>query len=137
MPNSVLRRTGWPSDLQRVREVLPNGLPDSPAPGMARFGSWVVVARSGGEAIGLAWIVPMAGEPRWANIEEVAVVEDHQGEGIGSQLVREAAEWMRDRSFESISAYPVIGLGWIERLGFRRIEGGTYLAEIRALASPA
>jgi hypothetical protein len=81
----IVRR--WPSRLQAVRDVLPGGLARTGPPGIARYGTWVVVATVVGYPIGLAWSVPFAGDSRCAYIEEVAVLDAWQRLGVGTHLI--------------------------------------------------
>ncbi len=135
LPLEWLRRR-WPRELQRVREVLPAHLHDSPPPGTARYGSWVVVAVEGPTPVGLAWTVHSAGDDTAAYVEEVAVLESHQREGIATALLRETAAWMLDVGRTTLSIFPMTGSGWVERAGFVRVADRTFEADARALAGP-
>lgn len=134
LPVERLRRR-WPDELQRVRKVLPSHLHDSPPPGTARFGSWVVVAVEGPTPVGLAWTVHSAGEDFAAYVEEVAVLESHQGRGIARSLLRETAAWVLDDGRTKLSIYPMTGSGWVEKAGFIYVGDRTFEADAQALAS--
>lgn len=136
LPAERLRR-GWPAELQRVREVLPSHLHDSAPPGTARYGSWVVVAIEGLTPVGLAWTVHSAGDNSAVYVEEVAVLESHQGRGIARALLRETAAWVLDEGRTTLSIYPVTGSGWVEKAGFVFVGDRTFEADARALASSA
>lgn len=129
-----VRQRGWSRDLARVREVLPIHLHEAPLPAPASKAFWVVVAISGREAVGLAWAVPWVGEEQCVNIEEVAVMGERQGEGIGGSLVREIARWTQELGAQRAFIYPIGRSGWITRLGFVPVGGGTYSAPLARLA---
>ena len=130
-----LTRKGWPRDLQTVRKVLPEHLHDSEPGGGARYGSWIVVAQAGGRPIGLAWTIHSAGDSHGAYIEEVAVLESHQGLGIGVALLRETARWMVELGRPNLSILPMTGSGWVVRAGFGHAGGGTYTADAHSVAA--
>lgn len=133
----VMRR-GWPRDLQRVRQVLDPHLHDWPPNGAARYGFWPVVARAGGVPVGVAWTVHSITEPDrdGAYIEEVAVLQSHQGRGIGPELLRQTAAWMVELGRHRLSIRPVSSAGWIVRAGFRLVaDGDWYEADGRQIAS--
>ena len=129
---------GWPRDVQRVRQVLDTHLHDTPPTGAARFGFWPIVAKAGRVPVGLAWTVHSITEPDrdGAYIEEVAVLDSHQGRGIGPELLRQTAAWMVELGRHHLSIRPMSSAGWMMRAGFHPVEGGDwYEAEARQIAS--
>lgn len=133
LPVERLRR-GWPAELQRVREVLPSHLHDSPPPGTARYASWVVVAVEGLTPVGLAWAVHSAGDCSAVYVEEVAVLGSHQRRGIARALLGETAAWVVEEGRTRLSIYPMTGSRWVEKAGFVYVGDRTFEADARALA---
>lgn len=134
----VVMNEGWPRDLQRVRQVLDEHLQEMPPNGAARKGFWPIAAKIGGVPVGLAWTVHSITEPDGdgAYIEEVAVLESHQGRGVGPELLRQTAAWMVELGRYQLSIRPMSGAGWMVRAGFTPAEGGDwYEADARKVAS--
>jgi GNAT superfamily N-acetyltransferase len=127
---SILRRKGWPPELQRIRVELPEHLHSGLPPPWARHGSWLVRAVVAGCPIGIAWTLPWVGPEPWVNIEEVAVAAAWQRRGIGSTLVEESMRWMAEKGVQSVSICPITGSHWIENLGFSPMVGGSVIREI-------
>jgi GNAT superfamily N-acetyltransferase len=127
---SILRRHGWPSELQRIRLELPQHLHAAPSPPWARHGSWLIRAAVAERPVGIAWMLPWVGPEPWAAIEEVAVVAAWRRRGIGSALVRESMQWMAEKGVHSVSTCPIAGSHWIEKLGFSLMAGGTFIRDI-------
>jgi GNAT superfamily N-acetyltransferase len=115
----MLRDHGWPRELAEVRKVLPEHVQQAAPPGSAAYGSWIVVAEAAQRAVGLAWAVPFAGDPRAAYVEEVAVIGEYVQRGLGGELLRQVAEWMIELDRPELHIYPTSGSGWVERVGFR------------------
>ena len=47
-------------------------------------------------------VEPLPGESRWAALAPIGVLPGHQGQGIGSRLVREGLAGCRTRSFDAV-----------------------------------
>jgi GNAT superfamily N-acetyltransferase len=137
MPRRTLSRTGWPRELQRIREELPDHLHHSPPSGAANNGSWVVVAQIQGVAVGIAWAVHAAGNANGAYIEEVAVRRSHQRRGIGRELLWQMASWMAELQREELSILPISGSRWVSQTGFQPLGGGRYEGVATVIASRA
>lgn len=131
------RQRGWNGhpELQRVRLALPEHLHDTPPWPNRGTGLWTVVAGASNVPVGLAWCVRWAGDPAVALIEEVAVVPTWQRCGIGSRLVQEAARWMSELGFDSVTAHPISGSAWLERLGFVDDGYRNFMADARRVGS--
>ncbi|MDE0805505.1 MAG: GNAT family N-acetyltransferase [Acidimicrobiales bacterium] len=131
------RDRGWdrsPS-LQRVRLALPEHLHHSPPHRNRGDGLWAVVACASNVPVGLAWCVRWACDPTVALIEEVAVVRPWQNQGIGTSLVKESSRWMVSLGFERITAHPISGSAWLERLGFVDDGYRNFIADTLAVTS--
>jgi GNAT superfamily N-acetyltransferase len=128
-----LTRRGWPRQLQTVRQVLPAHLHDSPPNGAARIGLWTVSASVGDVPVGLAWAVHSVAERSGAYIEEVAVLESHQGQGIGTRLLYEIATWMIEIGRPHLRLLPVTSTEWVAKAGFRASDYDGYEADARSI----
>lgn len=63
-------------------------------------------------------VEPHPGESRWAVLGPIGVLPAHQGQGIGSRLVREGLAGCRSRGFEAVI---LLGApGYYSRFGFVR-----------------
>ena len=63
-------------------------------------------------------VEPRPGESRWAALGPIGVLPAHQGQGIGSRLVREGLAGCRTRGFEAVV---LLGApGYYSRFGFVR-----------------
>ncbi|MGG1555417.1 GNAT family N-acetyltransferase [Paenibacillus ferrarius] len=87
---------------KRVEEAHPVSLLLSADPSWALVEAYLArgecfVAELGGEVIGVYVLVPTG--PGTAEIMNIAVAEELQGQGIGKQLVRHAVETARERGY--------------------------------------
>jgi ribosomal protein S18 acetylase RimI-like enzyme len=97
---------------------------------VAEEGSFFLVARDAGRAVGYALVVVHAGSPTWveprrfAVVQDLAVASDQQGKGIGRALL----DRVHDESGCEVVELAVLSsnasaLRFYERLGFeRRVE---------------
>ena len=82
-----------------------------------------LVAIAGDRIVGHVLFSPMTvephpGESRWAALGPIGVLPGHQGQGIGSRLVREGLAGCRARGFEAVV---LLGApGYYSRFGFVR-----------------
>jgi len=90
-------------------------------PGPDLLGStWngVVACSPDGEAIGVLRIMQDA--PGWFSLWDVAVVPDWQGRHIGSTMVKEALEWIREAAPNASVHLFTFKYGFYERMGFAK-----------------
>jgi GNAT superfamily N-acetyltransferase len=81
----------------------------------------VLVARSGGELIGHLQLVE-TGRPGEVEIKNMAVLEAHQGRGVGARLVRAALDLAgAGRVLVSTAAASTGNLRFYQRQGFRMV----------------
>ncbi|MEY2422861.1 MAG: Acetyltransferase family [Acidimicrobiaceae bacterium] len=128
-----LTRRGWPRQLQTIRQVLPAHLHDSPPNGAARIGLWTVSANVADVPVGLAWAVHPVADQSGAYIEEVAVLESHQRQGIGTRLLYEVATWMTEIGRPHLRLLPITSTQWVIKAGFRASEHGGYEADAQSV----
>jgi len=86
-----------------------------------------LLAEVGGEAVGHVALSPAAvGEDRsgWLLLGPVGILPRFQGQGLGSELVREALRRMR--RLDAVGVVLVGDPGFYARLGFDRVDGLTY-----------
>lgn len=94
----------WPRPLAAIRKAafpasfLQSGLL------VAKERSWVVVAASGRRTIGYAQVVKAEREASGCYFEEIAVRSRYRHQGVGRELVHQAALWMHELGFETIFA---------------------------------
>ncbi len=122
----------WPEDIKRLRRLLPPHLIDASPSRLSEKGNWFVIASASSIPIGYAWSVRSLIDLE-AYVEEVAVHPEHRRHGLGGQLVIEAATWMGQDGFNSISILPITSETWVKRLGMEKSEFGGYRALISAL----
>lgn len=128
---------GWDAELQRVRLALPSHLHDSPPYRNGDHGLWAVIAEAEGVAVGLAWSVEWLVDRHTALLEEVAVVDEWQRQGLGTRLVRESAERMGELGYLRLASTPITPAAWalFRRLGFSDDGQGTQLASCSDLVT--
>ncbi len=72
-----------------------------------------------------------------AYLEEVDVLPQHGGQGIGARLVQTVIDWAREQSFARLLLVTFRHLPWnapfYEKLGFEIVDPSDYGAEIRSL----
>lgn len=131
-------RDGWDPDLQRVRLALPNHLHDSAPYRNGHNGLWMIIAEVDGVAVALAWSIEWLVDRNAALLEEVAVVAEWQGQGLGTRLVKETADWMRELGYVRLASKPITPGAWamFRRLGFLDDGQGMQLASCADLADP-
>lgn len=120
----------WPAGIPGVRRALPKYLWNAAPPGTARRGSWAVIAKVAERAIAFAWIIPSPGSDSDCVAEEVAVLPEWQGNGIGPACLIRVLAWMEELGYRQVAVLP---MGWattVERMGFRRQDFGMYAAAI-------
>jgi GNAT superfamily N-acetyltransferase len=99
---------------------------------MARRGSWVLLAVTNQGVVGYVWLVRAAGRADGVYIEEVAVQAQYRGQGVGTRLLVEAAQWMFLRDFAWIGvsslsdAHQARREAWFLRVGFEPEGGGMF-----------
>jgi GNAT superfamily N-acetyltransferase len=136
-----LRPPPWPKQLHRIRRdrFAPSFADGSSA--LARRGSWIVQAVVGGQALGYAWAVPALGKDSACYIEEVAVAVDSSNRGLGTELVRELAQWLPELGFSLLRVSALHDAeqqrreAWFLRMGFVVLEAGMYGGETRVIAN--
>ena len=84
----------------------------------------VLVARRDGQLVGQLLLTP-TGEPEELEVKNMAVAEDHQGQGIGRALLVRAAEECRARGLRRLlvatAAASIGNLRFYQRAGFRML----------------
>jgi len=71
-----------------------------------------------------------------AYIEEVAVLQSHQGRGIGSELVVRACRRLHEQGYQSVTILPLNSSHWVERLGFSPWFHNGFIAPCHRFATP-
>lgn len=97
----------------------------------------LLVGVVGGEVVGFVHVVLLPdGHDVRAHLEQLSVLPEHGRRGLGTRLVRAAAEEARWDGFEVLSLCTYRDLPWngpfYERLGFDVVEPTGVLAEVRA-----
>jgi putative acetyltransferase len=86
-----------------------------------------LVAELGGEVVGHVALSPVAlsdGSPGWFGLGPISVLPEHQARGIGSRLMQEALQSLRNRG---ASGCVLVGdSGFYRRFGFRPEASLTY-----------
>jgi ribosomal protein S18 acetylase RimI-like enzyme len=97
---------------------------------VAEEGSFFLVARAAGRAVGYALVLVHAGSPTWveprrfAVVQDLAVASDQQGKGVGRALLDRVYDESRCEVVElAVLSTNESALRFYERLGFeRRVE---------------
>lgn len=109
----LYRAGGWWKESDRAREIIPR---------MIRGSFRFMVARSGGRIVGMGRVISDGASD--AYIQDVVVLHDQRGKGIGRELVRRLADCCTDAGVDWVGLVAEPGtMPFYESLGFRRFDG--------------
>lgn len=93
-----------------------------------------VASRDGFEVIGFALVLDIAG---YAHLDELDVLPQHGGQGIGSALLAAVCAWAKTEGYAAVTLRTFRDVPWnapfYRRRGFRVVDGATLSAEHAAL----
>ncbi|MEQ9161451.1 MAG: GNAT family N-acetyltransferase [Ilumatobacter fluminis] len=76
---------------------------------MTRRDCWIARAESEAGLVGYAWAYPVRECNCWMYIDDVAVHADHQGNGIGGELIAELVAWLLESGARRITGLAIDG----------------------------
>ena len=99
----------WPRQIKKIRrKVFPPWFATDLFPALFRYRGWMIVSRIDSHHVGFALCDFLVGDSG-VYLEELAVLPEYQGKGIGTQLVLECAYQARGQGFITMWASPLAG----------------------------